>query len=272
MSAAVNDSPVTLHAMTCGRLRMPYPFLISGEEGVIEVPVPAFFIVHPRGTVLFDTGLPVGIRTDKERELLVAAPFFEVDFAPEADLAARLAAADHDIARVDYVVNSHLHFDHAGGNALVPNARLVVQKREWEAGTIPETIASNYFNPIHYDLGHDRLEIDGEHDLFGDGSVVCVPTYGHTPGHQSLKVRTADGDVALCGDACYLRRTLAELRLPDIVADRDAMLRSLELLRGLVQRGARLVFGHDDVQWSQLNHGPLAVLGANDVARAVPRS
>lgn len=264
----MHASSVTLHTMTCGRLRLPHPFLISGEEGVIEVPVPAFLVVHPRGTVLFDTGLPVGIREDKARELLAAAPYFEVDFAPGTDLAARLAAADHDIGRVDYLVNSHLHFDHAGGNALVPNARLVVQKREWEAGSVAESIAANHFNPMHYDLGHDRLEIDGEHDLFGDGSVVCVPTYGHTPGHQSLKVRTADGEIVLCGDACYLRRTIEELRLPDIVADRVAMLRSLDLLRGLVQRGVQLVFGHDDVQWSQLNRGPLAALTAGEVASA----
>ena len=56
------------------------------------------------------------------------------------------------------------------------------------------------------------------------GMVVCVPTYGHTPGHQSLKVRLDSGEVLLTGDACYLRKTLENLHLPRVVHDREQML------------------------------------------------
>ena len=105
--------------------------------------------------------------------------------------------------------------------------------------------AATCYDPRDYDLGHARRLVDGEHDLFGDGSVICVPTHGHTPGHQSLRVRLASGDVVLTADACYLRRALDAMQLPPVVHDRDAMLASYRRLRALEAAGARLYFGHD---------------------------
>ena len=90
-------------------------------------------------------------------------------------MTAHLERLDIDPARVRYVVLSHLHFDHSGGLHQIPNATLVVQRREWEAGFDRE-VAASYFLPRRYfDLGHQVQLIDGEHDLFGDGSAVCVP-------------------------------------------------------------------------------------------------
>ena len=67
------------------------------------------------------------------------------------------------------------------------------------------------------------IQVDGEHDLFGDACVVCLPTYGHMPGHQSLRVRLPSGNVVLAADACYFCRTLRERRLPQRAYDRQAM-------------------------------------------------
>ena len=100
---------------------------------------------------------------------------------------------------------------HTGGNATIPNARLVVQRVEWEAGQDADMVQRNYYDPKEYNPGHDVLLVSGTHDLFGDGRVVRLPTYGHTPGHQSLRVRLDSGEVVLTGDACYLRRTLRNL-------------------------------------------------------------
>ena len=112
------------------------------------------------------------------------------------------------------MINSHLHFDHVGGNAELPNATLVVQRREWEVAADPEQIRRNGYNRADFDLGHHLKLIDGEHDLFGDGSVVCIPTYGHTPGHQSLRVRTDSGEFVMTADSCYMRKVLEEMVLP----------------------------------------------------------
>jgi glyoxylase-like metal-dependent hydrolase (beta-lactamase superfamily II) len=99
-------------------------------------------------------------------------------------VSARLEAIDHDPGKIDIVINSHFHFDHIGGNAPVPNATILAQRREWEAGLDPDIAARYGHNPRDFDLGHELRLLDGQHDVFADGSVVCLPTHGHTPGHQ----------------------------------------------------------------------------------------
>ena len=163
-------------------------------------------------------------------------------------------------AHVFHVFMSHLHFDHSGGNKQVANAQLIVQQREWSAGNDPDLIQANGFAAEDYHLGHDLKLIDGEHDLFGDGSVVCVPTFGHTPGHQSLKLRLASGEVLLAGDACYLRKTLENLHLPRILHNRDEMIESLKRLRSLQAAGARIFFGHDAEFWESVPQAPAEVI------------
>jgi len=135
-----------------------------------------------------------------------------------------------------------------------------VQRREWDAGHESDQIAANYYDPRNYDLGHEVLVVDGEHDLFGDGSVVCIPTWGHTPGHQSLRVRGDHGEVVLAADACYLRRTLDELHLPAVLHDREGMLRSLHALRARRDRGAQIFYGHDPEFWATVPQAPATVL------------
>src|ERR1700731_2419912 len=133
---------------------------------------------------------------------------FRIGFQPGEEISARLQAIHRDPGKIDLIINSHFHFDHVGGNALIPNATMLVQRREWEAGMDPETAARRGFNPRDFDLGHKLRLVDGEHDVFGDGSVVCLPTYGHTPGHQSLRLRLDGGEVVLAADACYFCQTL----------------------------------------------------------------
>ncbi|HEV7730544.1 MAG TPA: N-acyl homoserine lactonase family protein [Candidatus Binatia bacterium] len=242
-----------VHALTCGWLTSARGMFLEGTDGHLRVPVPSFLIEHPRGLALFDTGMHPAARTHPDVRLGRAAPFFTVEMADDDALTSRLAALGVDPARVQWLVNSHLHFDHAGGNALVPNARLVVQRREWDAAHDDDVAAANGINALDWDLGHDVQTVDGEHDLFGDGRVVCLPTHGHTPGHQSLRLRLDDGgDVVLTSDACYLRETLEQLHLPPIVHDRDQMLASLLALRRLRDAGARLVFGHDPDAWATM--------------------
>ncbi len=253
-------SELRLYAMTCGWLTAPTALFLAGEKGRLRIPVPCYLIDHPQGRVLFDSGMPVAAQTDPEDSLGPAAPFFDVEFRQGEELAARLEVLGIDVAGVRILVNSHLHFDHAGGNAQVPNARLVIQRREWEAGADADLVAQNFFDPRHYDLGHELEMIDGEHDLFGDGSVVCIPTHGHSPGHQSLRVRLPGGDVVLSADACYLRQTLERSQLPGgVIHDREQMLASLEKLRKLQRAGARIFYGHDPEFWAGVPQAPVEV-------------
>ena len=247
---------VRLFAMTCGWLTGAAGGFLEGETGRLRVPVPSFLIDHPRGKVLFDSGLHPDAGRDPEGRLGAAASYFTVELGAGEDVAGRLGALDVDPGTIRYLVTSHLHFDHTGGHAAARNATVIVQRAEWQAGHDADGIRTNFYDPRDYDTGQDVLQVTGEHDLFGDGRVVCLPTYGHTPGHQSLRVRLDGGEVVLTADACYLRRTLEELHLPAIVHDRAAMLESLLRLRALRDAGARIVYGHDPECWTTMPQAP----------------
>ena len=248
---------VKLFAFTCGWLTGEFGHLMEGGEGDITLPIPVYLIEHPKGRALFDTGLHPDCQQDPAGRLGPRlAGLFGFAFRPGEEVSARLEAVDRDPARIDLIINSHFHFDHVGGNALIPNATMVVQRREWDAGMDPDSAARRGFNPRDFDLGHKLRLVDGEHDVFGDGSVVCLPTYGHTPGHQSLRLRLASGEIVLAGDACYFCRTLRERRLPRYVADRAAMLSSLDRLDALEKSGARIFFGHDPEFWQNVPQAP----------------
>jgi glyoxylase-like metal-dependent hydrolase (beta-lactamase superfamily II) len=243
-------------AFTCGWLTGPLGLFLQGLHGRLRVPIPAYLIDHPKGKLLFDSGLHPGAGLDPAARLGAAAEIFEVEFGAGEDVASRLSALDLDPGEIAYLVNSHLHFDHTGGNALIPEARVVVQRAEWEAGRDADLIAANNYDPKDYDTGHDLLLVEGEHDLFGDGRVVCMPTHGHTPGHQSLRLRLESGEILLTGDACYLRRSLEELHLPLVAHDPEQMRESLRRIRALAQRGVRIFFGHDPEFWQTVPQAP----------------
>jgi glyoxylase-like metal-dependent hydrolase (beta-lactamase superfamily II) len=253
-----------LYAMTCGRLTTRLDALMEGGEGEVTVPIPTYLIEHPKGTVLFDSGMHPDCQTDPTGHMSKRAmDLFRLHYDPGEEVSARLAAIGRDPAKIDVIINSHLHFDHVGGNATIPNATVVVQRREWEAGMDPDVAAQRGFFRRDYDLGHKVRQIDGEHDLFGDGRIVCLPTHGHTPGHQSLKLRLdaeqGGGEVVLAADACYFCRSLRERRLPPGAFDREGMLRTYDRLATLEAGGARLFFGHDPEFWADVPQAPTAI-------------
>jgi N-acyl homoserine lactone hydrolase len=251
---------VQMFAFTCGWLEGDLVRLMEGGAGQVELPIPSYLIEHPKGTVLFDTGMHPDCQRDPAGRVGPRMTrLFAFNYRPGEEISARLEALGRDPAKIDIVVNSHFHFDHVGGNALIPNAVMVVQKREWEAGMNPDIAARHGYNRRDFDLGHKVVQIEGEHDLFGDGGIVCLPTHGHTPGHQSLKVRLASGDVVLAADSCYFCRTLRERRLPQNVHDRAAMLASLDRLDRLEQGGARIFFGHDGEFRKSVPQAPVAI-------------
>ena len=263
---------VKLYAMTCGWITMPYGFFMAGETGNLAIPIPCYLIQHPKGTVLFDTGLELPLQSQDpdvvKNALGVFADITTVQFVPGEDIASRLEAFGVDPNKINFIINSHLHFDHCGGNANIPNARLVIQKREWEAAMNEVNIEKQIYLPRHYDLGHERLEIDGEHDLFGDGSVVLIPSYGHTPGHQSLKVKIDGKEILITADACYLKASLEKMTLPDamVVNDAEAMLNNFKLFKKLKEKGAFVVYGHDPIQSKQLTDGSIREITIDTIA------
>jgi N-acyl homoserine lactone hydrolase len=160
------------------------------------------------------------------------------------------------------VANSHLHFDHCGGNEFFPRSTFLVQKAEMEAARRPGFAPGYNPSPLDFDHPLDYRLIDGEHDVFGDGSVVLFPTFGHTPGHQSLRVRVGKGQELVCAaDACYTRENMDRDVLPRILWNAPIMRESLATLRRLRdQAGAIVFYGHDPAQWRATPHAPAPVV------------
>lgn len=242
-------SDLKLFAFTCGMFQSTASFFVEtdGDE-IIRSPVPAYLIDHPKGLALFDTGLNVRFRRAADAKLGLNEQGFDIDEG--AEIAARLRAIGVDPGAIRWIINSHLHADHCGGNASIPNATVVIQSRELAAARACEI--PMLYDRRDYDHGHPILAIDGEHDLYGDGSVILFPTLGHTPGHQSVKLRLAKGEVVLAADCCYLARSLDELAVPALNLDREASLGTLKKLREMRETGTRIFYGHDRAFWEKV--------------------
>ena len=247
----------TLVPLCLGWMSNDASLMVPGETGSMRYPIPGYAVVHERGTVLFDTGLHEPLIHSSD-ELGALAAMFTPELTADDLAEVQLARAGIDPESVTHVVNSHLHFDHCGRNGPFPHAVTLVQAGEWEAAQHPTKYA--YVGvPLDEIGGGDLRLVDGAVDLFGDGTVVLVPTPGHTVGHQSLLVRAAaapDADSALLvGDACYVRRMLAARLTPSFAVDVAGQLASYETLERHEAQGARLIFSHDIDEWDAVPAG-----------------
>jgi N-acyl homoserine lactone hydrolase len=246
-----------LYAFTCGSVTAPF----RGEgHGEVSVPVPAYLIEHEQGRVLVDTGLHPAVRADARARIGWVADLMRLELPEGEDIGSRLRSIGVDPGSLRYLVNTHLHFDHAGGNELIPrDVELVLQAREWRAGHEVGEVEANVYNRLDYDQPRSVLAVEGEHDLFGDGTIVLLPTPGHTPGHQSLRLRLDGADVVICADACYFSDWLDSEETPTYGFDKQQEVESVRRLRALRDAGARMLFGHDPEQWETVPQAPSEV-------------
>ena len=98
--------------------------------------------------------------------------------------------------------------------------------------------------------------------------MVLIPSYGHTPGHQSLKVKIDGKEIVITADACYLKASLEKMTLPDamVVNDPEAMLNNFRLFKMLKEKGAFVVYGHDPMQSKQLTDGSIREITMDAIA------
>jgi N-acyl homoserine lactone hydrolase len=250
---------VRIYALSCGAMefdrRAFFPDEPSGAR--LRIPVPAFLIVHPKGRVLFDTGIHCETLRDPVTRLGErTAGFFDLHCGAAEGVVSQLGLLGMRADAVTHVVNSHLHFDHCGCNAWFPQATILVQREEMLAASAAASQHSgrDWDQPLNYEL------VDGERDLFGDASLLLIPTPGHTQGHQSLCANAGPGSsFCLTGDACYTEQHLEQSLLPAAGAVWNAaeMRHSLAMLRGLRDRKAMtLIYGHDGAQWASLPVAP----------------
>jgi N-acyl homoserine lactone hydrolase len=213
-------------------------------------PIPAYVVETARERILVDTGLHPAAVDDPARHY--GSPDALGLFRLELDAS---IAQQIDVDTITKVVLTHLHFDHAGGLALVPpSVPIVVQRREWEAGHDAAAIARNFYLPVDYAAASQQVTlVDGDHDLLGDGSIQLLSTPGHTPGHQSVRVGER---LVLGGDVTHFASGLDDQRFPIIGDDFAAQAASATRLRALRDAGATVLPGHDP---AVLKPGPVPV-------------
>ncbi|MBM3549644.1 MAG: N-acyl homoserine lactonase family protein [Alphaproteobacteria bacterium] len=193
-----------------------------------------YLIRHERGLLLWDTGYPDALAdrpggnanrmgTSRRKSKLI-------------DDLARLGVKPGDIR---FVAISHHHGDHIGNLDKFPSATFLMQAAE-HAFAFED-------KPTPFPANQPIIKLNGDHDVFGDGSVTIISTPGHTVGHQSLMLRLPKtGFVLLSGDAVHFKDNWDNRRVPGMNADKDKTVASMERMAKLIaDHRAQLWINHD---------------------------
>ena len=207
-----------------------------------------YLIHHAQCWLLWDTGVTDAIAAMPQGQA-PADPRMTHWRRPKT-LASQLEAVGVKPAEIKYVAVSHTHPDHIGNVELFPQVMLLVQKAEYEW---PSPLGVGRFK-----LEHPVTKLEGDHDVFGDGSVTIVATPGHTPGHQSLLVKLPKtGAIVLSGDAVHFKSNWENRRIPSNNTDKDQTLASMQRIADLLAKEkAQLWINHDKTQRDSLKMAP----------------
>jgi glyoxylase-like metal-dependent hydrolase (beta-lactamase superfamily II) len=253
--SVLSTGAVDIHPQHVFGSRIPtYVWMLASRSWLPPRPINVYVIEHREGLVLFDTGQDRASVTDPAyfpggAVGVLYRRLARFHIGPRDSLSAQLHARGWSPADVRLAVLSHLHQDHIGGIRALPNAEFVVAAEEWEPLLKPLPEARGLLRG-HIDLPGirwRRLDLPRTddptlapftraHDLLGDGSLVLLPTPGHTPGSVSLLVRRQScASLLLVGDLTYEAELLEKGRVPG-VGDKGRLRATTELVRQLKQR------------------------------------
>jgi len=192
------------------------PSIPKDKERDVTIPVSMWVIDHPKGVVVFDTGNNVAITENCKAYWAAGLCDFLKPSQKRADtIDMQLKKLGYSADQVKVVVTSHSHLDHAGNLKMFPNAIHVFQKAELYQGWWPEQFQGRggkgpfVLADLEGTRDYNFMELEGDYDLFGDGSVMILSTPGHTLGHQSMKVTTKAGNSYLITqDAVWMQENL----------------------------------------------------------------
>jgi len=224
---AASPDGMRLYVFSSGWLNLDKSGLQTGASGKISVPVAFFLIKHPKGNVLFDTGNNDKIITDPT----YWGPFIEAlnpGRSPDIAIDAQLEKIGVKPSDINYVILGHMHLDHAGNVGKFPNATIVYQRDEivnafWPKRGFGGAYITGDFAGLRNSVGQSSpsrqkvIELNGDLDLFGDGSIYIHRAVSHTPGSEMAVIRLPKtGPVVLTSDTCFLAENLQGDILPSI--------------------------------------------------------
>jgi N-acyl homoserine lactone hydrolase len=202
-----------LYVIDCGTLtyNRPEDYQLTREEVAdTNMSVPCYLVIHPRGILLYDTGLSDAF-VGRPLWENVADGYGQIKFTT---LRSQLADIGVTPADITYLALSHWHWDHTGNANDYAGSTWLTQKAELDFMFGKDAEAAVV--PLYSALAHARkIVFEGDHDVFGDGTVVLMFTPGHTPGHQCLYVKLAKtGGVVLSGDLYHYAEERTLHRMP----------------------------------------------------------
>lgn len=232
----------------------------DGELATTEMTTPCFLIVHPRGTLIWDTGEIADSAFKGD-----GVPATQGAFTAAKPLLPQLAAIGYTPAGITYLALSHYHGDHvANANAFAGSTWIVQQVERDAMFAAPDTSKKKgpgtpnraLFSAL--ENSKTILLKSEDHDVFGDGTVVIKFTPGHTPGHQSLFLKLATtGPVLLSGDLYHYPEELTLKRVPTFDSDQAQTIKSRAAMEAFVkQTGAQLWIQHDAAAGAKLKKAP----------------
>jgi len=241
---STSQTATALHILDCGEISVSdqsqfSPGVNAGKR--IDLKDTCYVIEHPRGTLMWDTGLPDALAAQPD-----GARGQTYHVRRKQTLAAQLEKLGVKPDSVDYIAMSHLHFDHSGNANMFVGPTWLVQKPEFEAAFSERASQMGFDSTSYHRLKSKAQQISGDYDVFGDSSVVILSTPGHTVGHQSLLVRLPSGKILLSGDLWHFRANREHKRVPSFNVDKNQTLSSMERVEQLLKaHNARLIIQHD---------------------------
>ena len=244
-----------LYIFDCGLINLDSLeiFGLKPEESPVrQMFVPCYLVEHPKGRLLFDGGLPENVADSQEPVGIEGATLVYDRWIVDQLADMGLTTADIDLATY-----SHLHFDHAGAANAFVESEVLMQQKEWDAafGEGASFVDTSLFDGLK---DAKVTFIDGDHDVFGDGSVRLIFTPGHTPGHQLLMVTLDNtGQILISGDLYHTRANRDLRRVPTFNNNAAQTHESMERVEKLLaDTGATLWIEHDKALADTLKKAP----------------
>jgi N-acyl homoserine lactone hydrolase len=234
----------------------PATFHFKKEElATTDMVVCSYLIVHPKGTLMWDTGaIPdADLRAD-------GTPVTQERFTATKTLKSQLAAVGYAPKDITYFGLSHYHVDHIANANDFAGSTWLVQQPERDAmfaekGGAPVAQRAKY---IALKDSKTKILNGQDYDLFGDGTVVIKAAYGHTSGHQVVYLKLAKtGPILLAGDLYHYQEERNTDKTPTFEFDRDQSLASRAAIEAFIKKtGAQLWIEHDLAHFDQLKKAP----------------
>ena len=216
--------------LTVGKMSVDKSILTRGVGCAtrLEVPVRVLAVEGEGIKMLVDTGV-----ADDAKDSVKIEGVEILNPEEGQTMEAALKAIGWKAEDVNVVVNTHLHFDTCGKNQMFPNAKVYVQKKEWQYALHPSLNQTEYYQEALLSnsagCGNGMELVDGEYEV--SEGLILLPTPGHTRGHQSVIINTEEGVVCYAGHAVNLMENLGDNIIGNILDDTRQSFESMEWIK-----------------------------------------